>query len=188
MAKAVYVVEEVPIPEGVEVRVEGKRVTVKGPKGELTRDFSHARGVLISVVEEGGERKVRVEAYFANRRRKALVGTIASHIENMITGVTKGFRYKMKIVYSHFPVTVKVDEKNKVIYIENFLGEKAPRVAKIHGNVKVKVQGEDVIIEGINIEEVGQTAANIEQATKVKGFDRRVFMDGIYIYEREVAE
>ncbi len=188
MAKAVYVVEEVPIPEGVEVKVEGKKVTVKGPKGELTRDFSHARGVFISVVEEGGERKVRVEAYFANRRKKALVGTIASHIENMITGVTKGFRYKMKIVYSHFPVNVKVDEKNKLVYIENFLGEKAPRVAKIFGNVKIQVKGDDVIIEGINIEEVGQTAANIEQATKVKGFDRRVFMDGIYIYEREVAE
>ncbi len=188
MAKAVYVVEEVPIPEGVEVKVEGKRVTVKGPKGELTRDFSHARGVLISVVEEGGEKKVKVEAYFANRRKKALVGTIASHIENMITGVTKGFRYKMKIVYSHFPINVKVDEKNKLIYIENFLGEKAPRVAKIHGNVKITVKGDDVIIEGINIEEVGQTAANIEQATKVKEFDRRVFMDGIYIYEREVAE
>ncbi len=188
MAKAVYVSERVAIPEGVEVRIEGKRVTVKGPKGELSKDFSHARGVIIRLEEENGEKYVVVEAFFANRRRKALVGTIASHIENMITGVTKGFRYKMKIVFSHFPVTVKVDEKNKLVYIENFLGEKAPRVAKIHGNVKVRVQGEDVIIEGIDIEEVGQTAANIEQATKVKEFDRRVFMDGIYIYEREVAE
>ena len=184
MPKVVHVAEEVEVPEGVEVKVDGMKVTVKGPKGELTRDFSHARGVIIRL-DEGG-RKVVVEAFFANRRKKALVGTIASHIENMITGVTKGFRYKLKIIYSHFPVSVKV-EGDKVI-IENFLGEKAPRVAKIVGNTTVKVQGSDVIVEGIDIEAVGQTAANIELATKVKDKDRRVFVDGIYIYEKGVME
>ncbi len=186
MVKAVYVAEEVPIPEGVEVSIEGLKVTVKGPKGELTKDFSHAKGVQIRLVEGEEGRKVVVETYFANRRRKALVGTIAAHIENMITGVTKGFRYKLKIIYSHFPVNVKV-EGDKVI-IENFLGEKAPRVAKIVGNTTVRVEGSDVIVEGIDIEAVGQTAANIELATKVKDKDRRVFVDGIYIYEKGVAE
>ncbi|BEP17520.1 50S ribosomal protein L6 [Pyrofollis japonicus] len=186
MSKIVHVAEEVRIPEGVEVSIDGMKVKVKGPKGELERDFSHARGILLRLDEDEEGKKVVVEAYFANRRLKALVGTVASHIENMITGVTKGFRYKLKIVYSHFPVTVKV-EGDKVV-IENFLGEKAPRVAKIMPGVKVKVQKDDVIVEGIDIEAVGQTAANIEQATKVKGFDRRVFVDGIYIYAREVAE
>lgn len=185
MAKAVYVSERVKIPEGVEVEVEGFKVRVKGPKGVLERDFSHARNVLIR--KEGNE--VIVEAYFAPRRVKALVGTIAAHIRNMITGVTKGFRYKLKIIYSHFPVTVIVDEENKIIRIKNFLGEKADRIAKIVGDdVKVRVEGEDVIVEGIDIEHVGQTAANIELATKVKDKDRRVFVDGIYIYERGVAE
>jgi len=186
LAKAVYVAEEVRIPEGVEVSIEGMRVKVKGPKGELERDFSHARNVLIRLDEDEEGKKVVVEAYFANRRVKALVGTIAAHIENMITGVTKGFRYKLKIIYSHFPVTVKV-QGDKVI-IENFLGEKAPRVAKILPGVTVEVQKDDVIVEGIDIEAVGQTAANIEQATKVKDKDRRVFIDGIYIYEKGVAE
>ena len=186
MPKLVHVAEEVRVPEGVEISIDGMKVRVKGPKGELERDFSHARGVIIRLDEDEEGKKVVVEAYFANRRLKALVGTIASHIDNMITGVTKGFRYKLKIVYSHFPVTVKV--QNDKVVIENFLGEKAPRIAKIMPGVKVKVQKDDVIVEGIDIEAVGQTAANIEQATKVKGFDRRVFVDGIYIYEKGVAE
>ncbi len=183
MVKLPYVSEEVKVPDNVEVQIEGMRVRVKGPKGELERDFSHARGVNIRL-EEG---KVVVEAFFANRRKKALVGSIASHIENMITGVTKGFRYKLKIIYSHFPISVKVKE-DKVI-IEKFLGERAPRYAKITSpRVKVTVKGEDVIVEGIDIEEVGQTAANIERAAWISDFDRRVFVDGIYIYEKGVAE
>ena len=107
---------------------------------------------------------------------------IRDSIRNMIEGVKEGFRYKLKIVYSHFPISVKV-QGDKVI-IENFLGEKAPRIAKIVGNTKVRVEKQDIIVEGPDIEEVGQTAANIEQATKIKGFDRRVFVDGIYIYEK----
>lgn len=186
MVKHVHVVEEVPVPSDVEVSIEGMKVTVKGPKGEISRDFSHARNVIIKL-EEGDEgKKVVVEAFFANRRLKALVGTIAAHIANMITGVTKGYRYKLKIVFSHFPITVKV-QGDKVL-IENFLGEKAPRVAKIMPGVTVKVQKDDVIVEGIDIEAVGQTAANIELATKVQDKDRRVFIDGIYIYEKGVAE
>ncbi len=182
MAKDVHVVKEVEVPEGVEVSVDGMKVTVKGPKGTLERDFSHARGVMLRV--EGN--KVIVEAFFANSRKRALVGTLAAHIKNMITGVTKGFRYKMKIIYSHFPV--KVEVKGDTVYIHNFLGEKAPRVAKLLPGVKVSIKGNDVILEGTDIEKVAQSAANIELATKVKDKDRRKFMDGIYIYAREVAE
>ena len=111
-----------------------------------------------------------------------MVGTVCAHIRNMIKGVTKGFTYKLKIVYAHFPISVKV-EGDKIL-IENFLGERAPRVAKIVGNTKVIVKKDDVILQGINIEEVGQTAANIEQATKIKNKDPRKFLDGIYVYEK----
>ncbi len=182
MAKAVHVVKEVEIPEGVEVEVEGLKVRVKGPKGELERDFSHMKG--INIRKEGD--KIIIEAFFANRKKKALVPTAAAHIKNMITGVTRGWRYRMKIVFSHFPITVNV--KGDIVEIQNFLGEKAPRIAKIMPGVKVRVEGKDVIVEGIDLEKVAQTAANIEQATKIKEFDRRVFMDGIYIYQREVME
>jgi large subunit ribosomal protein L6 len=182
MPKAIHVEERVLIPEGVKVHVENLKIRVEGPKGALEKDFSHIRGVYISVKDN----EVVIEAYLANRRVKALVGTIASHIENMIIGVSRGFRYKLKIVYSHFPVTVVVDKEKSVVKIKNFLGEKADRVAKIYGNVDVRVEGDDVIIEGINIEEVGLTAASIERATRVRERDRRVFVDGIYIYERGV--
>jgi large subunit ribosomal protein L6 len=177
-----YYVAEVEVPQEVRVTMNGLRVTVEGPKGKLERDFSHAKGVSI----RQNENRVVVEAFNADRRKKALVGTIAAHIRNMITGVTKGYRYKLKIVFSHFPISVEV--KGNQVIIKNFLGEKAPRRANILEGVSVKVVDRDIIVEGIDIEKVGQTAANIELATKIGEFDRRVFMDGIYIYERGVAE
>jgi len=174
-----YVVERISIPPGVDVEVEEPaRITVKGPKGTLTRDFSHSK---VHIKRDGSN--ILVESYVKGRRGKSICGTVASHIRNMIKGVTEGFVYKLKIVYSHFPMSVKV-EGDKVV-IENFMGEKSKRVAKIMGNVKVQVKGDDVIVEGIDIEQVAQTAANIEQVTKIKGYDSRIFMDGIYIYERK---
>ena len=170
----------VEVPEGVQVEVEGKVVKVRGPLGELKRDFSHAP---VEIRLDGN--KVIVEAYWPKKRERAMIGTVAAHIRNMITGVTKGFTYKMKIVFTHFPIQVTV-EGDKVV-IRNFLGERAPRIAKILPGVKVEVQKEDVLVKGIDIEAVGQTAANIEQATKVKGKDVRVFLDGIYIYEKQVG-
>jgi len=184
MTKVFHILETVEIPTGVYVEVDGLRIKIKGPKGEVSRDFSHAIGINVSVRDN----KVVIEAFKANRKLKALVGTIAAHIRNMIVGVTKGYRYKLKIVYSHFPITVTVDDKNKIVRIKNFLGEKADRVAKIYGNVKVRVEGNDVIVEGVDIEELGLTAASIERATKIRDLDRRVFADGIYIYERGVME
>ena len=165
------------VPDGVEVTIEGRKVTVKGAKGTLTRDFSY---VPISI--EGNGKAVRVWAEWPRKKEAALVGTIYSHIQNMITGVEKGFSYKLKIVFSHFPMSVKV--QGKTVVIENFTGERRGRRVKMIGDVKVKVQSEDVIVEGLNLEDVSQTAANIEQATKVKKKDPRVFLDGIYVYER----
>ena len=100
----------------------------------------------------------------------------------MITGVTKGYQYKLKIVFSHFPISVKLQDKS--VLIENFTGERRPRRIKLIGNVKVKIEPDDIIVEGTNLEEVSQTAANIEQATRVRNKDPRVFLDGIYVYER----
>ncbi len=80
------------------------------------------------------------------------------------------------------PYSGKVD--GKTFIIGNFLGEKKPRVAKILGDTKVKITGGEVTVSGINKEDVGQTAANIEQKTKIKRFDTRVFQDGIYIVQK----
>jgi large subunit ribosomal protein L6 len=169
--------KNIQVPDGVEVAIEGRKVTVKGAKGALTRDFSY---VPISI--EGNGKTVRVWAEWPRKKEAALVGTIYSHIQNMITGVEKGFSYKLKIVFSHFPISVKV--QGKTVVIENFTGERRARKIKTSGDAKVKVQSEDIVVEGINLEDVSQTAANIEQATKVKKKDPRVFLDGIYVYER----
>ena len=170
-------VKTVKIPEGVAINLEGKTIEVSGEKGRLVRDFSHAP---VSILIEDGE--VVVSAQWARRKVSALVGTICSHIGNMIKGVTQGFTYKLKIVYSHFPISVKVEQDR--IVIENFIGERSPRTAKIVGNTEVSVKGDDIVVRGTNIEQVSQTAANVEQATKVKEKDPRKFLDGIYVYEK----
>ena len=169
--------ETIRAPDDVDVTLDGRKVTIKGAKGTITRDFSHAP---ISIKLRGKE--VRIWAEWPRKKEAALVGTIHSHIRNMITGVSKGFTYKLKIVFSHFPISVK--RQGETVLIENFTGERSPRKAKIKGDVEVKIQSEDILIQGTNLEDVSQTAANIEQATKVKKKDPRVFLDGLYVYER----
>lgn len=175
--RAVEVTKTIKVPQGVEVSVDGRVVTVKGQKGTLTRDFSDAP---VTIQSKGDE--ISVETTWPRKKEASLVGTIHSHINNMITGVMKGFTYKLKVVFAHFPVTVKV--QGNTIIIENFTGERSPRITKIKGDVKVTVKGDDVIVQGLNLEEVSQTAANMELATKVRRKDPRIFLDGIYIYER----
>ena len=167
----------VQVPDGVTINLEGKKVTVKGAKGTLKRDFSF---IPISINADGNT--VRVWAEWPRKKEAALIGTIHSHIQNMISGVQKGFTYKIKIVFSHFPISVKV--QGQTVLIENLTGERRARKAKILGDVKVKVEAEDVVIQGLNLEDVSQTAANIEQVTKVKRKDPRIFLDGLYVYER----
>lgn len=173
---------EIPIPDGVTVEVEnGHHTTIKGPKGQLERAFRY-RGVRISV--DGGN--VIIHKDLPRREHKAICGTYRSHIQNMFKGVTEGWTYEMKIVYNHFPIKASV--QGDVFHIENFLGERHPRKATIMSDVKVQVKGDDVVLEGINREHVGQTAANIELATKVSGRDIRVFQDGIYITNKGASD
>jgi large subunit ribosomal protein L6 len=167
----------VQVPDDVSIGLEDKKLSVTGEKGSLTRDFSYA-----PIAIEGEGKNIRIWAKWPRKKEAALVGTIYSHIQNMITGVTKGYSYKLKIVFSHFPISVKTQDKTVVI--ENFTGERRPRRVKIIGDVKVKIEAEDIIIQGTDLEEVSQTAANIEQATRVRRKDPRVFLDGIYVYER----
>ncbi len=167
----------VEVPDDVEVSLQGKTVNVKGAKGSLSSNFSYAP---ITIEAEG--KNIRIWAKWPRKKESALIGTIYSHIMNMSTGVTKGYTYKMKIVFSHFPISVKLQGKEMVI--ENFTGERRARHVKLIGDVKVKLETEDILLSGINLEDVSQTAANIEQATRVKGKDPRVFLDGLYVYER----
>lgn len=167
------------IPEGVTVTFEKRVLSASGPKGTNTR-FLWYPGVNIEV--NGSE--IIVDSASSRKKQKAMVGTYTSHITNMMKGVVDEFEYHMKVVYSHFPMQIKVNGKQFVI--NNFLGEKKPRVSNILGETSVKASGDEVIVSGINKEDVGQTAANIEQKTKIKRFDPRVFQDGIYIVDKRV--
>ncbi len=187
--RVLYHKEEVEILDDIKIEVHDNKVKVEGPKGSLEKDFSFVP-VKISIKEN----KVVVEAYLAKKKEYAVVRTVASHIKNMMLGVKHGFRYYMKIVYAHFPMSIKV-EGDKVI-IENFLGGRSKRIAKIVGkDTKVVVKGDDVIVEGIDIQAVGQTVANIREATRLKGNEKKCphgrgggpgVLDGIYPYKREI--
>jgi large subunit ribosomal protein L6 len=175
--RAIETVSTVEIPENVTAALDGRVVTIKGEKGELTRDFSHAP-VQISL--DG--KTITVQASWPRKKEASLVQTVASHIKNMIKGVTTGFTYKLKIVFSHFPITVKII--GKTLTISNFTGERNPRVVEIMGNTKVLLKGEDIVVQGISLEDVSQTAANIQDSTKIRNKDPRVFLDGIYVFEQ----
>ncbi len=170
----------VDIPDGVQIGIDGGVVTVTGPKGSLSREMSYP-GVKVAS-KNGG---VVVSSSISRRSIKAVVGTFAAHIKNMITGVTTGFEYNLKVVFSHFPITVK--QTGAIVTIDNFLGERTPRKSKVLGDSKVSIKGDKVSVTGTNLEAVSQTAANIELATKVKGRDRRVFQDGIYLISKGEA-
>lgn len=167
--------QEINIPSGVEITLEKNTVHVKGPKGALSRTFSHPKIVL---TKKENTLLISVKKS-PHRREKALVGTFVAHVHNMIRGVTEGFEYRMKTLFSHFPIKTSVE--GNVFVIQNFLGERSPRKAKILDGVTVTVQGDMVTLSGIDVERVGQTAVNIERATKVKKRDIRVFQDGVYI-------
>jgi large subunit ribosomal protein L6 len=174
---ALIVEKEVPIPAGVRAAIHGTVVKVEGPRGALERDLWYPN-VEIRVEKD----RILIGTDVNKRIQKSIVGTYASHAANMVSGVIYGFRYKLKLVYSHFPIQVKVE--GRTVSIENFLGERKPRTAKIVGKSLVVVQGDEVVVTGIDKEHVGQTAANIEQATRIKGRDPRVFQDGIYFVEK----
>ena len=173
--------KEVEVPEGVEVELNNRAVKVNGPKGELVKSFDDPRFNRSVEIKKDG--KVVITSN-EKRKNKAFVGTLASNIRNMIIGVTVGFRYTMKIYYSHFPMTITV--KDNEVQIRNFLGEKGARTAKVVGKSEVKAEKDQITVNGISIEDVGQTCANIEQACKLSKRDRRIFLDGIYLSARHL--
>ncbi|QDX40771.1 50S ribosomal protein L6 [Salarchaeum sp. JOR-1] len=168
---------ELEIPDDVTVEVDRLDVTVDGPEGSVTRRLWYP-DVSVSVDDD----QVVIESDTENRKTTATMGTFESHLSNMFHGVSDGWEYRMEVHYSHFPmqVTVEGDE----VVIENFLGERAPRRTPVRGDTDVQVDGEELTLSGPSKEDVGQTAADIEQLTRVTDKDTRVFQDGVYIVEK----
>ncbi|XP_064819490.1 large ribosomal subunit protein uL6-like [Oncorhynchus masou masou] len=181
--------QTVDIPDGVEVRLKGRTVIVKGPRGVLRREFNHIN-LELSLLGKT-HKKLRVDKWWGNRKELATVRTICSHVQNMIKGVTMGFRYKMRSVYAHFPINVVMQESGALVEIRNFLGrtlgEKYIRRVRMRQGVSCAVsaaQKDELILEGNDIELVSNSAALIQQATTVKNKDIRKFLDGIYVSEK----
>jgi len=184
MAVIDRVIHKIPLNEGVNaVLSDDGMITVSGENGSVSREFIHQK---VKVTEDNDGLLVSCE--IPRKKEKAMAGTWAAHLRNMNKGVSEGFTYKMKAVYSHFPMTMKVDYANKRFIVNNYFGEKVPREASLpwpENEVKVEVKNKtEVVISGSDKEKVGQTTANIERCCTVKKRDRRVFQDGIYLVEK----
>ena len=167
----------VEIPEGIQIELDNFKVKVTGFKGILEKDFTSPL-FRKDIIIKKEDNKISISTESKRKKVKAMLGTIEAHIFNMIKGVTEGYTVKLKIVYMHFPFTVKISGNE--VSVNNFLGEKTSRKTKIVGDCKIEVKGDEITITGINKEDVGQTAANLERVTWVRARDRRVFQDGIF--------
>ncbi|MCD6549671.1 50S ribosomal protein L6 [Candidatus Micrarchaeota archaeon] len=170
MAKKEVVVT-VDVPDDVQITVnqEGRivKVNASGEKGSLEKIYK-----IPNVTVNQKDKQIVLQGHVM------FVNTLAAHLRNVIRGVREGYTIRMKALYSHFPMSITVN--GNMIEIKNFVGRKDRVVAKIIGNTKVDVKGQEVIVSGVDKEAVGQTAANIRNATKIRGYDPRVFQDGIY--------
>lgn len=170
--------DKVTIPEGVTIKLNKHMLSFVGPLGKTHKSF-RSIPVNIEIIED----KVLLKTIGSRKRDYAILHTARSIIRNICEGLIDGYTIKMKVVYAHFPITVKVEGKK--ILIENFQGERAARVTHIIGNTKVVPKGEDIILTGEVWTDITQTAANIELKTKVKNKDHRVFLDGVYVFEKK---
>ncbi|MBT4982991.1 MAG: 50S ribosomal protein L6 [Euryarchaeota archaeon] len=178
MVKLDRIEHAVELPDGVSASIDDGTVTITGPKGSLSREFVSSRH---DIFHEGDILLVRIDV--PRRKERALAGTWNAHLNNMVKGVTDGFTYTLKALYSHFPMTLAV--KGNQFVVNNYFGERVPRTSAILDGVNVKVQNKtEVVVSGMDKEAVGQTAANIERSTTVKKRDRRVFQDGVYLIEK----
>lgn len=165
------------LPNEVSATYTNRVLTIKSQKAELKKSMKNYRA---NIKVEGN--KIIIEGKPITRRTRDIVKTAISHIQNMVEGAIYGYKYKLKIVYSHFPMTAQI-EKDTVL-VKNFLGEKYPRKSKIRGATKVEVKGAEIIVSGYDKEEVSQTASSIEQSAKVKNKDIRRYQDGVYLVEQ----
>ena len=166
--------EEIEIPEKVEISLDGNILIVKGPKGELKRNFP------LKITYDN--KKISIEIKKATKRDKNILKTTVAHIKNMIKGVLEWYKYSLQIASVHFPMNVSATKE--YVIIKNFLGETKERKAFILPGVKLEIKGDIISLESPDKEAAGQTAANIETATHITSRDRRIFQDGIWIIEK----
>lgn len=172
---------EIEIPKEIEFEVQDQKLILKGKEGENSRNFNLGKLRL----EKKGDKIVFISNK-ETKKEKRIINTSIAHIKNMIQGVQKKFEYKLKICSSHFPMTVKVEGNTAMV--KNFLGEKVDRKVELPKNINVKIDKDIITILSVDKETGGQAAANLETVTKIRGRDRRIFQDGIYIINKAGKE
>lgn len=180
--KALYQEKIVEIPAGCNVTFADNRFIFEGPLGKQEYDVS-----AIKFTFEVSESEVIVRSWHSNRFKSQLISTVASHIRNYMKGVTVGFKYVLRSVFRHFPIQVAVNNNGKEVKVLTFLGSKEERVYPVRG-VSIAMAGDTkdtLVIQGININDVSQTAASISNdCLRRKKHDERIFVDGIYVSNR----
>ena len=179
------------VPADVKVSIKSRIVTVEGPRGKLTKSFKHANVEFDKVKTPKGV-KILVSIWFGASKQLSTARTIVSHLSNLFIGVTKGFRYRMKFVYAHFPINANIPtegpDAKRVIEIRNYLGEKIVRRVPMLDGVYVErsTNKDEIILYGNDVQLVSQSAASIQQSTVAKNKDIRKFLDGVYVSSREI--
>ena len=171
-------VKEITIPEGIESRLKDNIIYIKKNDIELTRKF---HPLIIVAIEKN---KITLSAKKNRRTEKKLLGTTYSHIINMIKVLEQGFTYKLQIVNVHFPMSMSYDKDKNELIVKNFLGEKKDRKIKLEDGINVKINKDIIELASCDIEKAGRAATRIEQGTKVRNKDRRVYQDGIFLIEK----
>lgn len=142
------------IPEKVEIKIEGNRLTAKGPKGQLTREFSP----LLSVQQE--DNQIVVKRKSDQRQERALHGLTRSLINGMVEGVTKGFEKKLTMV----GVGYNAKLKGKDLELE--VGYSHPVLIKAPTAIEFEVEKTNITVKGIDKQQVGEIAAKIRAVRK----------------------
>ncbi|CEJ59112.1 Putative 60S ribosomal protein [Penicillium brasilianum] len=179
--------ERLPIPDNVKVHIRSRVVTVEGPRGKLVKDLSHI-AVTFGLPEKD---VISIELHHGARKGVATLRTVRTIINNLIIGVTRGFLYKMRYVYAHFPINVNIEKNAETggtdIEIRNFLGEKYVRRVSARPGVDIITSPnvkDELQLSGNSLEDVSQSAADIQQICRVRNKDIRKFLDGLYVSER----
>ncbi len=172
---------EIEIPSGVKVEIVGDTYTIKGKLGSTTKKI----GSKFAHVKFAGNKITIEEVKTKKLARKSVLAaqSLNTELSTAVVGVEKGIEVKMKVLYAHFPTSIEI--KGKKIYLKNLFGEKVPREISIVGDTKVEVKGQDVTVKGVDKYDVGQTIANIRKGCYARGYDTRVFQDGLYVVSEE---
>ncbi|AJT03560.1 AIC_G0046060.mRNA.1.CDS.1 [Saccharomyces cerevisiae] len=180
--KYIQTEQQIEIPEGVTVSIKSRIVKVVGPRGTLTKNLKHIDVTFTKV----NNQLIKVAVHNGDRKHVAALRTVKSLVDNMITGVTKGYKYKMRYVYAHFPINVNIVEKDgaKFIEVRNFLGDKEIRNVPVRDGVTIEFSTnvkDEIVLSGNSVEDVSQNAADLQQICRVRNKDIRKFLDGIYV-------